>query len=192
MNFFSENRTIKILIIIAIVSLPIFLSIGFGKIKLGSIFTKTSTQPTPTPAAVAPSKIYLYCPSVADFCTKGIPIQQNKKNLGFGGKLPAGTPALAAFNGRVIGGTTVISSKTGKETINTITLIDATSNTTAIYYFKGDTLVNTGSVKVGTKLATITQNITTYNTSLLFQLYTGSPADTAPQLLKPNSFLIAK
>lgn len=192
MNFFSENRTIKILVIVAIVSLPIFLSIGFGKIKLGSIFTRITTQPKPAPSAVIPSKIYLYCPSVADFCTKGIPIQQDKKILGFGGKLTSGTPILAAFNGRVVVGTAAIDSKTGKEIVNTLTLINTDASTTAIYYFKGDTLVNTSLVKVGTKLATTGQNMTTYNTSLLFQLYTGSPTGSTPQLLKPNSFLIAK
>lgn len=187
-DFFSENRNIKILAIIAIISLPIFLSIWYGKLNLKML----SKAPAPAPTTSQVTKIYLYCPSIADYCTKGLMLKENNKNLGFGGKVPANTPILAAFNGQATVGDATVITKTGKETLNTITLINPDTKTTAIYYFKGEGAVKPGMIKVGTKIGTITQNIRAYNTSLLFQLYYENPVKAQLQTLNSNSFLITR
>lgn len=194
-NFLTRDNILKILIILVIITLPIVLAIIFGKLKIDlPFFRQTPDQITPTNQEKI-TKVFLYCPSIADFCTNGAQITNNGAILGFGANLPANTPVLAAFNGQISISQTTLNSGSNSQTLQTILLTEPDTNTNAIYYFVGDVepafaqSLNT-PVKVGTKLGTITQNISAYNTSLLFQMFLGDPTKVQQQTLQPNSFII--
>ncbi len=195
-SFFNRDNLIKVLVILSIITLPIVLAIVFGKLNLNWPFVQKTPTPTTTTIPGQASKVFLYCPSVSVFCKSGTPIVVGGTTLGFGAKLPANTPVLAAFNGKVSISQTTLNPGPSEQTLQTLQLTDLNTNTNAIYYFVGNTESNIANskdtIKVGTKLGTITQNITSYNTSLLFQLFVGSPATVPQQALQANSFITPK
>lgn len=197
-SFISKDNFWKILIITLFLLLPVLIAIGLGRVNILKLGKTPPPSPTPAPVVTTDaSKIFLYCPTTSDYCSKGRNVIQNGVYLGFGGNLKSGSPIKAAFNGKVTTATTLMKSKTGTEKITTITLQNDEAKTTAIYYYIGEgptpgsipTSPN-GYVKVGTTLGKVTKDIRAYQTSLLFQMYKGDAPATGQKLqLDTRSFL---
>lgn len=162
-NLDRKTLLITLLVLAVIVTIPI-LALNYDKIR--QFFTKPELQT---------QESLLGCPTNKEFCQNSQDITFQNAYLGFGGTLSENEPLYAAFDGSLKAITTTMPKEFKNEKINTINIDSADGTMRAVYYFIGQAPSSQTVVKQGQIIGKITGKITSFNTSLVFQLIKGDP-----------------